>query len=162
MVCRNATEKKRSHQQQSHKCRKRWHRDDINTSEISAGALVTVEVDARDVIHPQGILRVEVKTKKETEGILVVIEVELLCLTTSMKDCWLPMDKYNVKDKSDGLKMSEHRLSSEHLMISNGTKPQFRRLTNLWLALIVHASEGVVNIRVADEDIDVNAANKHA
>jgi hypothetical protein len=56
VVHRNAMEKKRHHQQQSHDFIKRWHRDDINKLEISVGAVVTVQVDVRDMTHPQGVL----------------------------------------------------------------------------------------------------------
>ena len=67
VVHRNSMEKIRHHQQKSHEC-KRWHRDDINKLEISVGAIVTVQVDARDVSHPQGVLGVVVESKKNTGG----------------------------------------------------------------------------------------------
>ena len=90
---------------------KRWRRDDINKLEISIGAVVTVQVDARDVTHPQGVLGVVVEAKKNTGGIRVVTEAGLLCATTSMRDYWIPVDKYVIKANaseecvlSDGLK----------------------------------------------------------
>ena len=86
VVRKNAMEKKRHHQQQSHERMKRWRRDDINKLEISIGAVVTVQVDARDVTHPQGVLGVVVEAKKNTGGICVVTEAGLLCATTSMRD----------------------------------------------------------------------------
>lgn len=111
VVRKNAMEKKRHHQQQSHERMKRWRRDDINKLEISIGAVVTVQVDARDVTHPQGVLGVVVEAKKNTGGIRVVTEAGLLCATTSMRDYWIPVDKYVIRAHaseecvlSDGLK----------------------------------------------------------
>ena len=90
---------------------KKWCRDDINKSEISDGAVVTIQDDAQDVTHPQGILGVVVEAKKETGVILVATEAGLLCAITSMRDYWIPVDKYVVRAKaskeyvlSDGLK----------------------------------------------------------
>ena len=65
---------------------KRWHRDDINKLKLSVGAGVTVQVDARDVTHPQGVLGVVVEAKKETDGIHVVTEVGLLFATASVRN----------------------------------------------------------------------------
>jgi chromosome condensin MukBEF ATPase and DNA-binding subunit MukB len=45
-------------------------------------------------------LGVVVEAKKETQGICVVIEVGLLCATTSMRDYWIPVDKYVVSAKA--------------------------------------------------------------
>jgi hypothetical protein len=42
-------EKTRNHQQQSHGCMKKWHRDGINKSERSVGAVVTIQDNAMDV-----------------------------------------------------------------------------------------------------------------
>ena len=77
------------------------------------------------------------------------------------------MDKYVERTKAfkecaltDGPKISENKQSRENLMISNGRKQQFRWLTSLWLALLAHSSERVVNVRVADAHIDVNAGTK--
>ncbi len=93
VVRRNAMEKKRHHQQQSHECMKRWCRDDIYKLEISVGAVVTVQVDARDVTHPQGVLGIEVETKMNTGGIRLMTAAGLLCATTSIRDYWIPVDK---------------------------------------------------------------------
>ncbi len=45
-------------------------------------------------------------------------------------------------------------------MKSNGTKRQFRRLKNLRLVLVAHASEKSVNVKVVDAHIDVDAGTK--
>ena len=49
VICRNAVKK---NQQQSNECTKRCYRDGINKLEISVGAVVTVQVDVSDAIHP--------------------------------------------------------------------------------------------------------------
>jgi hypothetical protein len=111
VVCRNSMENKRHHQQQSDECMKRWCRDDMNKLEISVGAVVNVQVDARDVTHPHGVFGVVVETKKNTRRIRVVTGTGLLCATTSMRDYWIPVDKYVIRANaseecvlSDGLK----------------------------------------------------------
>jgi hypothetical protein len=78
--------------------------------EISVGAVVTVQVDARDITHPQGVLGVVVDAKKNTWGIRVETEAGLLCATTSMRH-WVAVDKNVVRANtyeecvlSDGLK----------------------------------------------------------
>ena len=55
---------------------------------------MTIQVDATDVTHPQGNLGVVVEANKETGGIRVVTEEGLLCASTSMRDYWIPVDKY--------------------------------------------------------------------
>jgi len=68
VIHRNAMEKKRNHQQQSHERMNRCCRDVISKLEISVGTVVTVQVDARDVTHLQGVLGVVVRSKRTQRG----------------------------------------------------------------------------------------------
>ena len=90
---------------------KRWPSYDINKLEISVGVVVNVQVDARDVTHPQGVLGIVVEAKNNIGGVHMMTEAGLLCTTTSMRDYWIPVDKYvvraNISEEcvlSDGLK----------------------------------------------------------
>ena len=86
---------KRKHQAQSHERMKRWRQDNIEKMCVSVGAVVTVQVDSRDVSHPQGLIGVVVAVKI-TGGILVVCASGLLSSTNSKKEYWVPVDKYKV------------------------------------------------------------------
>jgi hypothetical protein len=76
-----AMEKKRLHQAQSHERMKRWRIQDIGKMNVSPGTVVTIQVDSRDVSHPQGIMRVVIASKKDTGAVLVVCASGMICAT---------------------------------------------------------------------------------
>jgi hypothetical protein len=71
IIQKNAIAIKRKHQAQSHEQMKCWRQDNIEEMGISSGAVVTVQVDSRDISHPQGLIDV-VAYAKTTGGVLVI------------------------------------------------------------------------------------------
>jgi hypothetical protein len=92
-----AMEKKRLHQAQSHERMKRWRIQDIGKMNVSPGTVVTIQVDSRDVSHPQGIMGVVIASKKDTGAVLVVCASGMICTTDKKVDYWVPIDRYSVK-----------------------------------------------------------------
>ena len=76
------------------------HARQVRESGVGPGAVVTVQVDNRDVSHPRGIIGVVYQIKDVTGGVLVVTEHGILTNGTSKdKDFWIPSDRYQLKYK---------------------------------------------------------------
>jgi hypothetical protein len=59
---------------------------DIEKMDVSPGMVVTIQVDSRDVSHPQGIFGLVVASKKDTGAVLVVFASGLICATEKKVD----------------------------------------------------------------------------
>ena len=76
------------------------HARQVRESGVGPGAVVTVQVDNRDVSHPRGIIGVVYQIKDVTGGVLVVTEHGILTNGTSKDtDFWIPSDRYQLKYK---------------------------------------------------------------
>lgn len=100
-VRQGAMDNKRKHQEQSHERMKRWRKDDIGSSGLSPGSVVTVRVNSNVMSHSRGIIGVVADAKAETGGVLVVCEAGLICKTDQMENYWIPFDEYVIKAKAD-------------------------------------------------------------
>ena len=75
---------------------KHQRQEHIDEIQVSPGVVVTVQVDSRDVSHPQGFKSVVFHTKEDTGGVQVVCAAGLLCSTNAKKEYWMPFDKSKV------------------------------------------------------------------
>ena len=76
---------------------KSWENETLESSrywkiDVSPGTVVTIQVDSRDVSHPQGILGFVVPSKKDTGAVLVVCASGLICATEKKVDYWIPIE----------------------------------------------------------------------
>ena len=92
--------KRRAHKQYQAKKMVKAHMKHLTDIGLDIGAVVTVQVDSRDVnTHSQGIMGVVCKMSSNG-AVIVVSEHGVLANGRSKSDFWIPSDKYKVQYKA--------------------------------------------------------------
>ena len=95
-----STAKRRAHKDEQATKMILAHGKQLADSGVAPGAVVTVQVDSRDVTHPRGIIGI-VYQVKETGGALIVCEHGVLTAGNSKSEFWVASDRYVLRYKPD-------------------------------------------------------------